>query len=253
MNINAAKQRLLKGEIAVGTLLALGSPVAAEIVGRAGFDFVMVDTQHGAWDDLNTLYAFRAIAMGGSVPMARVLCNDYARIGRLLDHGALGIIVPMVNSAEEAQAAVRAVRYPPRGERSIGPRWAEFHGADYPSWADQEIFLAVQIETAQAVEQAESILAVDGVDGCWIGPNDLSRSMAVKYGSEAHRAAIMRVLLACQKAGKIPGFAAGADAQEWIEKGFRFVTSSNDASLLAAGAQELQRALNKINKSRAPA
>src|SRR5207248_290940 len=109
MNINSTKQRLLKGETTIGIVLGMGSPVAAEIVARVGFDFVVVDTQHGAWDDLSTLYAFRTISMGGTTPMARVLCNDYARIGRLLDHGALGIIVPMVNTADEAKSAVRAV------------------------------------------------------------------------------------------------------------------------------------------------
>ncbi len=243
MTINSVKQRLLKDETVIGTVLGIGSPLAAEIVARAGFDFVVVDTQHGAWDDLNTLYAFRTIAMGGCVPMVRVLCNDYGRIGRLLDHGALGVVIPMVNTMEESQAAARAVRYPPRGDRSFGPRWAEFHGADYTSRADEAIFLAVQIESMQAVEQAEAILAVAGVDACWIGPNDLARSMGVDYGSDAHRAAISRVLMACQKTGKIPGFAAGGDAQEWIEKGFRFVTSSSDVGILAAGARQLRETL----------
>jgi 4-hydroxy-2-oxoheptanedioate aldolase len=243
MSINPAKQRLLKGETVLGIVLGMGSPVAAEIVARTGFDFVLVDTQHGAWDDLNTFYAFRAITMGGSVPMARVLCNDYARIGRLLDHGALGIVVPLVNTRAESEAAAKAVRYPPRGDRSFGPRLAEFHGADYARRADEEIFLAVQIESIQAVEQVESILAVEGVDGCWIGPNDLARSMGVDYGSEPHREAILNVLDVCQKLGKIPGFAGGADTQAWIDKGFRFVTSISDGAILAAGARQAQQAL----------
>src|SRR5260221_8961578 len=153
MRTNTAKQRLLKGETVVGTTLGLGSLLAAEVVAHAGFDFIIVDTQHGAWDDVVTLHAFRAITMGGTVPMIRVLCNDYGRIGRALDHGALGIIVPMVNSVEDAQAAAQAVRYPPRGNRSIGARWAEFHGENYASWADDEVFLAVQIESIQAVER----------------------------------------------------------------------------------------------------
>src|SRR5207302_9342148 len=131
--------------------------------------------------------------------------NDFYAIGRLLDRGALGIIVPMVNSVEEARAAARAVRYPPRGGRSWGPLLPGYDVPEYGNWINDEVFLAVQIESAQAVDCAEEIMAVDGVDGCWIGPADLARSMGVDQNTPAHEAAIMRVLDACRKTGKIPG------------------------------------------------
>ena len=179
MAVNSAKQRMLEGKPAIGGEVGLGSTVSAELLAAMAFDFVIVDNQHGAWDERSTMSAFRSIALGPSVPMARVGRNDYGAIGRLLDMGALGIVVPMVNSAEEAQAAATAVRYPPRGTRSSGAFGAGFWGPDYDEWIDREVFLAVQIETVEAVERAKQIMDVDGIDGCWIGPGDLGYSLGV--------------------------------------------------------------------------
>ncbi len=251
MRINTAKGRMLEGKPAIGAIASLGSPLAAEILSRTGFDFVLVDCQHGNWEDEGAMLAFRSVCLGAAVPMARVRQNDYYAIGRLLDRGALGIVVPLVNSAAEARAAANAVRYPPRGERSWGPFLAGYLGADYGQWADNEIFLAVQIESAQAVERAEEILAVDGVDGCWIGPKDLAKSMGIDpntpAGSQAHEAAILQVLAACRKTHKIPGiFGDGeADAQRWIEHEFQFVTTTNDARLLSNGGQAILEKLGR--------
>ncbi len=236
---------MLNGEAAIGVSVGLGSPFAAELLSRAGFDFVLVDNQHGRWDDDSSLDAFRYIMLGSAVPMARVSQNDYYAIGRLLDRGALGIIVPMVNSVEEARAAAHAVRYPPRGGRSSGALLAVHLGADYQSWSDDQVFLAVQIESATAVEQAEAILSVEGVDGCWIGPNDLARSMAVDLWTPPHMDAIMRVLEACQKTHKIAGISAEVDVSEWVSAGFQFVTAANDAKLLLEGAKVAWKFLGK--------
>jgi len=250
MRINTAKARMLEGKPAIGAIASLGSPVAAEVLSRAGFDFVLLDCQHGNWEDQTALLAFRTICLGPAVPMARVRQNDFYAIGRLLDRGALGIVVPLVNSAAEARAAANAVRYPPRGGRSWGPSLADYLGADYGQRADDEIFLGVQIESAQAVERAEEILAVDGVDGCWIGPTDLARSMGVDVntpvGAEAHTAAILRVLEACRRTHKIPGIYGDgeANAGRWIEHGFLFVTATRDARLMTSKAQEVLRVLD---------
>ena len=247
MRINMAKRRMCEGQLALGASVGLGAPLAAEVFSQAGFDYVMVDNQHGVWDDNSAMYAFRSICLGSAVPMTRVQKNDYYAIGRLLDRGALGIIVPMVNSAEEAEAAAYAMRYPPRGGRSWGPTGARFHDPDYGGWIDDEVFLAVQIETKRAAGCAEEILAVDGVDGCWIGPNDLARSMGVDLdtpeGAKAHEKAILGILEACRKTGKIPGIAAGDDARRWIDKGFLFVTACIDTGLLTSGARETLRKL----------
>ncbi len=251
MGANTAKQRMLEDKPAIGAEIGLGSPLAAEMLSTLGFDFLLVDNQHGVWEDVSTFYAFRSIALGQAVPMARVRSNDFGAIGRLLDQGALGIVVPMVNSVEEAEAAAFAVRYPPRGGRSGGEFGTGFHGPDYKSWIDGEVFLAVQIETAQALERAEQIMSVEGVDGCWIGPNDLAQSMGVDLstpqGAEAHNSAILEVLSACRKTNKIPGLMTpdAATAQRRIDEGFLLVTVGGDDGWMLGGAQETLQALGR--------
>ena len=153
MAVNKAKQRMLEGKPAIGAEVGLGSPLSAELISPLGFDYVLVDNQHGAWADQSSMHAFRSISLGTAVPMARVRRNDFGLIGRLLDMGCMGIVVPMVNNAEEAEAAVFATRYPPLGGRSIGPFGTGFLGDDYDDWANDQIFLAVQIETTKGQER----------------------------------------------------------------------------------------------------
>ena len=248
---NQAKQQMLRGKPAIGAEVGLGSVMAAEMLAPLGYDYVLVDNQHGAWWDENTLYAFRSIVLGNTVPMARVRNNDFGLIGRLLDMGALGIVVPMVNSVDEAEAAANAVRFPPRGGRSGGPFGAGIHGHDYMDWIDDEVFLAVQIESARAAEHAEEIMAVDGVDGCWIGPFDLSKSMDIdletEVGRARHEAAIIGIIEATQRAGKIPGISApdSERAKFWIDHGCLFVTAGADVSWMMEGAEEALRDLER--------
>ncbi len=247
-SINTAKRKMLQGEPAVGVSCGMGSTLIAELLSHAGFDFVLVDTQHGDWTDENVAHAFRYISLGRAIPMARVKWNDMGAISRLLDRGAMGIVVPMVNSADEARAAAFATRYPPRGGRSSGGNPAYF-GSDYGKWINDEVFLAVQIETVQAVEHAVDILAVDGVDGCWIGPSDLAKSMGVDLGTEAgiqaHRDMIMRVLAACRKTGKVPGISGDLDISYWLRSGFQFVTASHDGGLMLEGAKQVFHLIGK--------
>ena len=184
MAVNKAKQRMLEGKPAIGAEVGLGSPLSAELISPLGFDYVLVDNQHGAWADQSSMHAFRSISLGTAVPMARVRRNDFGLIGRLLDMGCMGIVVPMVNNAEEAEAAVFATRYPPLGGRSIGPFGTGFLGDDYDDWANDQIFLAVQIETDEGARNAEEIMAVEGIDGCWIGPGDLSRYMRLDLNTK---------------------------------------------------------------------
>jgi 4-hydroxy-2-oxoheptanedioate aldolase len=250
MRENSAKKRMLEGKPAIGASAVLGSILAAEILSRAGFDFVLVDNQHGPWDENDTLLAVRSICLGPAIPMARVRQNDFYAIGRLLDSGMLGVVVPMVNSAAQAKAAAHAARYPPRGGRSVGAFGTGLHGADYARQIDDEVFLAVQIETRQAVEHAEEILSVDGIDGCWIGPGDLANTMGVDRstpeGRAAHEAAILHVLDVCRRTSKIPGIAGGDDAQRWLEHGFLFVTAAIDTGLVQKGAQQNIRELRGL-------
>jgi len=211
-----------------------------------GYDFVLLDDQHGLWDPNTITAAFQSIRLAGSVPMARVQRNDFGIIGAMLDRGAMGIVVPLVNSVEEAKAAAYAVRYPPRGGRSFGPYGCASYGPDYAEWADDEVFLAVQIESQQAVEHVEEIMAVPGVDGCWIGPVDLGRSMGLDLNNaddaDRHRAAIHRTLEACQAANKTPGIALGP-MKDLIAQGFLFLTPGSDLGLLQSASRELLQTL----------
>jgi 4-hydroxy-2-oxoheptanedioate aldolase len=242
MKTNTAKQKMLAGQPAFGFGLGLGSPAAAEALSASGIDFLLLDRQHGSWGDDSTLAALIAMTAGNAVPMARVARNDYTLIGRLLDEGMLGIVVPMVHTPEEAKAAADACRLPPIGTRSWGYGRARVYGGDYTDWIDEQLFVAVQIESAQAVENAEAILATPGVDGCWLGPSDLALSMGIHprdmFQRDEHKRAIERVLQACQNTGKIPGF-AGSSPQHGLElakQGFRFVTAGGDAGFLIGGA-----------------
>jgi len=244
------RKKLLRGEPALGIGSGLDTTVAAENLALAGFDFVLIDNQHGAWDDETNIAAFRTVSLGGATPVVRVQKNDYATIGRCLDRGALGIVVPMVNSRAEAETAAYAARFPPRGGRSMGPFGTSFHGDDYPRQINDEVYLGVQIETAIAVERAEDILSVAGVDGCWVGPADLALTMGVDLSSAGgrakHEAAILKVLEICRKTGKVPGIACTPEtARRWLDAGYLFVTVGSDIAFLRSKAEEVLNALRK--------
>ena len=247
MTTNAAKKRMLEGKPALGGEAGLGSPLSAELMSGLAFDFVMVDTQHGSWDDASTMYAFKSISLGSAVPMARVRRNDFGLIGRLLDSGAMGVVAPMVNNAEQARMVVEAAHFPPLGGRSFGPFGTGHLGPDYDAWIGDELFVGVQIETAEGHRNAEEIMSVDGIDGCWIGPNDLSRSMGLVMRSPEHDAAIVEVIDACGRAGKIPGISTpnATIARKWIDAGCLFVTIGEDGGWVTEGAEQALRDLGR--------
>ncbi len=251
MRVNTAKAKMLKGEPAFGFALGLGSPRAAEVLSSSGIDFFLLDTQHGTWGPDSTIQALTAMSAGSATPMARVARNDFTLIGRLLDEGMLGIVVPMVHTREDAAAAAAAVRFPPIGGRSWGWGRASAYGSDYTDWIDDQVFLAVQIESKQAVDNAEAILATPGVDGCWIGPADLALSMGIHPreapNREEHARAVERVVEACRNTGKVAGFACGSveDAVRRARLGYRFLTAASDSGFLASGAQAALKVLRE--------
>ena len=246
MKYNRAKRMMLEGRPALGAVSQLGCRLAAETLALAGYDFVLLDDQHGDWEHASLMAAIRSIWMAGAVPMARVGKNDFYAIGSMLDRGALGIVVPLVNSAEDARAAAHAMRFPPLGGRSCGPYGGWMYGPDYLDVANDEVFLAVQIESKEAVAHVDEIMAVEGVDACWIGPNDLGRSMGIDLNkpedARAHEAAMRKVLEACRRAGKIPGIAYGPMPQ-LLEQGYLFVTPGEDLGTLRNAARQTLRAL----------
>ena len=248
MKKNNAKAKMLRGELAIGGELNLGSLLSTENVADMGFDFISLDNQHVSWNELTTMQAFRNSALYGVTPMTRVRTNEYSTIGRMLDMGALGLIIPMVETSEQAQAAVDATRYPPEGKRSGGNFATSFHGENYFEEANDEIFLSIQIETALGLNNAKEIMSTKGIDGCWIGPFDLAESLGIPFNSPEHFDAIEHIINVCKETNKIPGISCGPpnfSTDQWIEKGCLFVTAGNDQMWMIDGAKntikELQR------------
>jgi 4-hydroxy-2-oxoheptanedioate aldolase len=243
MLVNTAKQKMREGQPAFGYSLGLGSPLAAEVLSRSGIDFLLLETQHGSWGHDSAIAALMGMAGGSAIPMARVAKNDYFLIGKLLDQGTMGIVVPMVDTAEHAKAVADACRLPPLGIRSWGVGRARIYGDDYGDWIDEQLFVAVQLESATAVENAEAILATPGIDGCWAGPADLALSMGIHprdmADDERHGKALERIVQACRNTGTIPGLACGSpeEATRRAAQGFQYLTAGSDAGFLIGGAK----------------
>ncbi|MCC7371154.1 MAG: hypothetical protein IT306_22250 [Chloroflexi bacterium] len=244
MRINTAKQKMLEGKPAYGYAIGLGSMVAAEALANCGIDFILLDRQHGSWGEDSAIAALVAMHGGTATPMARVSKNDYTMIGRLLDEGCMGIIVPMVHTPEDAKAAADACRLPPTGSRSWGWGRASIWGPTYPDLVNDQIFVAVQIESRLAVENVEAIMATPGVDGCWTGPGDMALSMGVDprkaAESDEHCRALEKIVQACKNTGKIPGIACASpeDAVRRWEQGFQFNVAAGDGGLMMKAARE---------------
>jgi 4-hydroxy-2-oxoheptanedioate aldolase len=257
---NPVKVKLHSGLPAVGSWLALCSPVAAEMMASVGWDWLVVDAEHSPVGFDTMVNCFRAIQLGGAAPMARVPWNDTVWIQRTLDAGALGLVVPMVNSAADAQAAVANMKYATLGQRSYGgSRVSAYVAGDYYHWAQDNITVIVMIETVEAVERVEEILAVEGVDACFIGPSDLALSMGVGLNDigpgTPHEEAIQRVL----QAGKKVGTAVGkhcADADEVnlrIAQGFQFLALASDSRFMMKEAAAQFKTLTLGEKGAASA
>jgi 4-hydroxy-2-oxoheptanedioate aldolase len=242
---NPVTDKLYRGEPSVGSWLTLCSPAAAEMMARIGWEWLVVDVEHSPVGFETMVNCFRAIQLGGAVPMARLPWNDTIWIQRTLDAGALGLVVPMVNTVQDAEQAVANCRFATQGQRSFGgSRVAGYVDGDYRTWTETNLAIMVMIETAQAVEQAEAIMAVDGVTGCFVGPVDLALSLGLTLDDmgpgTAHEAAIMEVLAAARRAGKAAGqhcFDA-AQASLRIAQGFQFLAVSSDAGFMGSAARE---------------
>jgi 4-hydroxy-2-oxoheptanedioate aldolase len=170
MRANAVRELWTQDTPAIGCLLTLHSPLMAEVMGHVGFDWLGVDLQHSETNLAQIQGMFQAVSSTPAMPFTRVAGNDIILIQRVLDLGAYGVIVPYVQTVEEAQTAVRAAKYPPLGERSWGPiRGALYGGGDYFEHANAETVVIVMLETRQAVARARDILSVPGIDGCFIG------------------------------------------------------------------------------------
>jgi 2-keto-3-deoxy-L-rhamnonate aldolase RhmA len=208
--MNKFRKALLENELSLGAWVQIGNPSVGEIFARSGFDWVCVDLEHGIIDLESMANIFRAIDKYDCVPVARLPYNDPIWIHRVLDAGAGGLIIPMVNSAEEAERGVREAKYPPTGTRGFGYSRANSHGVDFDEYiasANEDIAIVAQIEHKDAIREIDAILAVDGVDGVFIGPYDLSGSMGIpgQFDAPEMVAAMKKYLAACASAGKCAG------------------------------------------------
>jgi 4-hydroxy-2-oxoheptanedioate aldolase len=192
---------------------------------------------------------FQAIGTTDVVPMARVAGNDPILIKKFLDAGAMGIVVPMVNSAEEAGRAVKAMKFPPEGVRSAGGGRANLYGSDYQKRANDEIAVIIQIEHIDAVGAAEAILSTPGIDVCFVGPVDLSKSMGCEFGSDEHEKAIAGVLETAKALEVAAGIHCGsaADVNRRIREGFQFVAMGSDVGFLASAARREREQLTRVD------
>lgn len=236
--MNDIKRAAAQGHASYGSWITIGDTLSAELMARAGFDWLILDGQHGGVNEANTLPLLQAAALGGTTALVRVKWNDPAQIMRALDLGAAGVVVPMVSTAEEAVQAAQAVRYPPSGIRSYGQvRGYAAAGESSPA----EPLCLVMIETRSALGNLDAIAATPGVDGLFIGPLDLAISMgfgpAMTTPDEVLDA-IADIAEACTRHGVICGGASlgPENAEAMRARGVHFLTLGSDAGFLRRGA-----------------
>ncbi len=244
MKPNAMKQKMARGECTTNGWLALGSSYSAELMGHAGFDSVTVDCQHGMFDFNQALPMLQALSATPTIPIVRAPWNDTAIIMHLLDAGAYGVICPMINNRAEAERFVGACRYAPSGMRSYGPaRGLLYGGADYYDHANDTIVTLAMIETLEGIKNLDDILATPGLDGIYIGPNDLALVLGARPGSDLtdQRCVdmIAHILARAKHFKKFAGIFCASGAVGAIRRvqGFDLVTLTHEGSLLSSAAK----------------
>jgi len=244
---NRFKAALAEKKLQIGLWQSLGTAVTAEISAHSGFDWLLIDGEHGANDIRSIRDRLQVAGPSPSHPVVRISSVDVVEVKQVMDAGAMTILVPIVNTAADANLMVQAMRYPPDGIRGNGAGVvrASNYGRDaaYMHRANDEACLLVQVETVEALENLDAIVAVDGVDGVFIGPADLATSLG-HHGNPAHadvQAAIEDAILRIRTAGKAPGILMANEtlARRYIELGALFVAVGSDVSLLAQGAKKL--------------
>ncbi|WP_323114008.1 4-hydroxy-2-oxoheptanedioate aldolase [Pseudomonas guariconensis] len=260
MPINTFKQRLQRGETQIGLWLGLADPYCAELAANAGFDWLLIDGEHAPNDLRSLLGQLQAIAPYPSQAVVRPVIGETALIKQLLDVGAQTLLVPMVESADQARQLVSAMRYPPSGVRGVGSalarasRWNTIPG--YLDHADAQMCLLVQIENREGLANLDAICAVEGVDGVFIGPADLSAAMGHR-GNPGHpevQAVIEDAIVRIRDAGKAAGILSADQtlARRYIELGAAFVAVGVDTTVLMRGLQALMGAFKEGAVSLAP-
>lgn len=246
LKANAFKRGLKDGTLQIGLWSSLCSPLVAEMIGNAGFDWILLDTEHAPNELPGLLVQMQAMATGTAEPVVRVAWNDMVLLKRALDIGAMSVLIPFVQNADEARKAVSFTRYPPQGVRGFAsaPRASKFGRLkDYHRRANEEIAVLVQAESKKALAAIPEICKVEGVDGIFVGPADLAADLG-HLGNPAHpdvQAAIKSAGEAIRKGGKAAGILSPVEAEcrRYIEWGFNFVAVGADNGILARGAEAL--------------
>ena len=241
MNKAKLKEKLTRGDVCIGSWITLAHPAIAEIMAKAGFDWLAVDLEHSVITIREAEELIRVIDLYGVAPLVRLSANDPVQIKRVMDAGAHGVIVPMVNSAAEAENAVAAVQYPPRGRRGVGLARAQGYGvqfSQYREWLELNAVVIVQIEHINAVNNMESIMAIDGVDGFIVGPYDLSGSLGVpgQFDHPLMQEAMQKISTVSKGIRKISGIHVVEpdvdQLQQYVQDGYRFLAYSVDFRML---------------------
>jgi 4-hydroxy-2-oxoheptanedioate aldolase len=249
------KKRIQQGETLHGCWLNLGSPITAEIVGEAGFDWVLIDLEHGAGGEADVLHQLQALAHTPAAPIVRVESFARQRFHRVLDMGAEGIMCPRINNATEAREAVRGLRYPPEGTRGVAKMVrATGFGRNFDAYlnkSSEDIVGVLQIETQEILSHLDEIAAMDGVDVLFIGPSDLSMSLGIfgQFDHSLFQDALNNTIEAARKHGKATGILlSNPDDYPYYQKlGIRLIACGADATFVASGARTMA---NKLHQSR---
>jgi len=242
---NKLKQIWQAGKPSVNGWLAIPSGFSAEVMAQAGWDSVTVDLQHGVQDYMSMVACFQAMQSHPVLPMVRVPWNEPGIIGKVLDGGAYGVICPMVNTQDQAEAFVAAARYPPAGARSNGPIRAGIYGVStsYQKTANDEVLCIPMIETRQALDNLDAILSVPGIDAIYVGPSDLGFSMGLEPKLDREEPQILDIYARLTRETRERGIRAGihcataAYARRAIGMGFNMVTINNDSGLMLGAAK----------------
>ena len=253
MKTNHVRAKMKRGEPSVGTWLTLPDPIAARLMAGVGFDWLTVELEHAATSLETAATCFTIIAACGPAPLVRVPWNTGENIKRVLDIGAWGIVVPMVNSRAEAELAVAAARYAPQGGRTIG---GQLHAinfdcdpATYYARANDEILVVLMAEHVKAIEKADEIFSVPGIDAVFIGPNDLHKSMgkapAFESDDREFTDALAHILKVAKKHGIAPGIHVADEvaARRRIAEGFQFIAITSEAGMMLHRARQITRSL----------
>ena len=257
---NPLKRLLRQGKKTAGAWVQTGSPVTAEIMAEAGFDLIMLDLEHGPGDNMTLLQICQAISGTGAVAMVRAAWNDFVQIKRILDAGAYGVLIPYVDTREEAEAAVKACKYPPEGVRGVAgsPRAAGYgrNRGDYLGRANDELLVLTAVETEEAVENLDEILAVPGLDGIFIGPMDLASSLGHfgDPGQSVVQAVIRKIEKKVIKAGKFLSSLCSSweAASAMYGRGYHMLMLMADGIALSETASEKIRRFREAFPDRQP-